>query len=151
MARADYYELECAIGRRLSMDDQLAEVGVEVLIEEEMSPYHNRQVILYLDSYEVPTDYQGINAGSRMRMHVKYILACYALHLKIADAMELRDDLMGRVSVSLMRDTRTFDRPEVRSSWQTGGEFANGRMESGAQFMAMGEIGLIVDLEATTS
>ena len=150
MARADYYELECAIGNRLTMDDQLAEVDVKVLIEDEMSPYHDRQVILYLDSYEVPAEDQGINAGTRMRMHVKYILACYALNLKISKAMELRDDLMGRVGTALMRE-RTFGRSEVRSSWQMGGEFASGRTEGGAQFLAMGEIGLIVDLEATTS
>jgi len=151
VARADFYAIECAIGQRLALDDALAEAKVKVLIEEEMSPRHARQVCIYLDSYEVPPEYQGINAGTRTRMHVKYILACYAFNLKIERAMELRDDLMGRVEVALMREPRTFSRDEVRTSWHQGGEFASARMEGGAQFMAMGEIGLIVDMEATTS
>jgi len=149
MARADYFALEQAICDRLANDEALVEEGIHVSVEEEVTPRRGRQVIVYLDSREAPADRQGINAGTRTRMLVRYSIMCFAWHLNFPRAMELRDDLMGRVEVALMKDPRNFGRSEVRSAWLQGGAFESARGEGASPtFMAAGEVILIADLES---
>jgi len=148
VARADYFGVEQAIAERLANDEALVEEQVPVLIEAELSTLPGRQIIVYLDSREAPANMQSISAGSRTRMHVRYAIVCYGFDLSIGRAMELRDDLMGRVEVALMRDPRGFGREEVVSSWLDGGMFANAKGQNAPGFMAMGEVGLVVDMVA---
>ena len=148
MARADYFAVERAIAERLANDEALVEEAVPVLIEVEVSALPGRQIVVYLDSRAAPAGVQSLSAGSRTRMHVRYAIVCYGHDLQIARAMELRDDLMGRVEVALMRDPRDFGREEVVTSWLDGGAFANAKGQGAPGFMAMGEVGLVVDMVA---
>lgn len=146
MARADYYAVQKAIAERIANDEAISEEGIPVFIEVEISARAERQIVVYLDGREAPASIQGLNSGSRTRLHVRYTIACYGFSLKLTRAMELRDDLMGRVEVALMKEPRDFAREDVATSWLQGGDFANARSDAG--FMAMGEVGLVVDMVA---
>jgi len=139
-----------AIAERIRNDAAIAEEKIPVAVEEELSASSGRQVIVYLIGREAPRERQSISAGTRTRFLVRFSIMCYAFALQFPRAMELRDDLLGRVEVALMKEPRTFGRAEVFSSWLDGGEFENARGEAGTvSFMSCAEVSLVVEVEST--
>tara|TARA_Y100000310_G_scaffold171492_2_gene171696 strand:+ start:8951 stop:9394 length:444 start_codon:yes stop_codon:yes gene_type:complete len=145
MARIDYYAIEESIATQLRDDATLS--GVTVDVEKEPEFTEDKMVIVYCISREAPDDLQSLSAGLRTRFYVTFVAVCIAAALDLKDAMEARDDLLGKVEVALMQD-RTFDNAQVKTSWIGGGDFDNARDGDEGLFNAAAEIEIVVDATA---
>ena len=151
MARVDYYSIEQAIRTQLLADAGLS--NITVTIEEELSFQRGDIIAIFLDRRDAPAEEQTLSAGTHIRMHLKFSIWCFHFGLVVADSIERRDDLLGKVELALMRD-RTFS-GAVNSSWITGGEFQTGEVhsEAGMGFSGWGsgaEVELIAEMTGTT-
>jgi hypothetical protein len=147
--RVNYYAIERAVQEILTKDDELANVRVtieeELLFGAEATPW----VGIYLDSREAPANRQRISAGRSTLYLVRLALWCWQYSLEsVAKAIELRDDLVGKVEVVLMRH-RTL-KETVHMSWLEGGELPSARVPERTAWMSGGEIRLVAQVEATT-
>ena len=148
MARVNYFALEEAIQTILRADPTLSGVSVEIEREIEFIDNAQSAVIIYLDGREAPEDMQRLAAGTRTDFHVMFTLWCMEFHLdSIAQAAKLRDDLIGKVEVALMKE-RTLN-GNVQGSWLEGGEFLTA--DSGSGFLSAGEIKLVAKTHGTTA
>jgi hypothetical protein len=103
MARVDYYSLEEAIKRALEADEDLRDQAV-IEIEATVVAERDRPVvIIHLDRRDAPSDLQTLSAGQRTRFRCRFVLACYAYALELAQLLRLRDDLVGKVEIALQR------------------------------------------------
>lgn len=145
MARVDYYALEQAIADHLRKESELE--GVRVEIEKQIDfGVDSDAVFIYLDRRDAPAEEQRLSAGTRTDFLLTFSLWCLAFHLdSVAAASELRDDLLGRVEVALMRD-RTFG-GLAGTAWLEGGEFDT--LEDNG-FLSAAEVRLVVRAHATT-
>ncbi len=144
MARVDYYGIAKAIQSQLQADSNLADVTV--LVEEELTMSRGNVVIIYLDRREAPDDLQTLSAGTRTRFNLFFSIWCFHFGFEKALAIEARDDLLGKVELALMSDP-TFSN-NVSSSWITGGDFDNGPLPDGVDFMAGAEVQLLAQKQA---
>lgn len=149
MARVDYYAIEQAIQTLLQGAASLS--GVVVTVEEELlfgaeaTPW----VGIYLERRDAPSDQQSLSAGQRTRFRLRFSIWCWEYSLEsVAKAIQLRDDLLGKVEVVLMGD-RTLGNT-VSTSWLEGGEMPSARLPGGSGWVSGGEIVLVADALATT-
>lgn len=135
MARIDYYDIQDTIRSILDADATLDGVTVtveeEVLFSAEQAPW----VSIYLDRRD-PTAGQPLAAGTRTRYRVQFSIWCWEYSLdSLKTAMELRDDLVGKVELvlmgnrslsgkvgGLMLDGGAFMTAKDQGSWVTGAE-----------------------------
>ena len=149
MARVDYYAIELAIQTLLQGATSLS--GVMVTVEEELlfgaetTPW----VGIYLDRRDAPADLQGLSAGQRTRFLLRFSIWAWEYSLEsVAKAIQLRDDLLGKVEIVLMGN-RTLD-GTVNKCWLEGGEMPSARLPGGSGWVSGGEIVLVADAVATT-
>lgn len=149
MARVDYYAIELAIQTILQSAPSLS--GVVVTVEEELlfgaeiTPW----VGIYLDRRDAPANLQSLSAGQRTRFLLRFSVWCWEFSLEsVAKAIQLRDDLLGKVEIVLM-DNRTLN-GTVNKSWLEGGEMPSARLPGGSGWVSGGEIVLVADAIATT-
>jgi hypothetical protein len=149
VARADYYAIAEAVKAALEADGDLT--GVRITIEEELlfgaeaTPW----VGIYLDRRDAPVGSQRINAGQSTIYLLRFAIWCWEYSLEgVAKAIQLRDDLVGKVEVALMRE-RTL-RGAARMSWLEGGELPSAKIPGQSGWASGGEIRLVAEAEAKT-
>ena len=149
MARIDYFAIEQQIQTVLQAAADLA--GVMVTVEEELlfgaetTPW----VGIYLDRRDALAASQSLSGGQQTRYRLRFSIWCWEYHLEsLAKALELRDDLIGKVEIALMGN-RTLS-GTVITSWLEGGEMPSVRAPGSQSWLAGGEVALIADAKATT-
>lgn len=146
MARVDYYAIEEAIADHLRVQEDLQNVNIPPP-ETEFSFERRPMVLISLDRRDA-VEGQPLAAGTRTRYTVRFSLWCYQFALKLKDASEMRDDLIGKVEVALMKN-RTLDN-SVHYMQLEGGEFESGPAPGIQGFVSAGEIILTAEVTATT-
>ena len=147
MARIDYYAIGNAIKTALQADATLSGVTVELETETLMSdaargPGH---VSIYLAGRSA-TPGQAVAKGTRQIYEIAYSIVCRAASLDPIDALQKRDDLVGKVEIALMSlPDRSFTN-RVESWYLGGGEFD--RMDVDDGLMAAGEVVLVATARA---
>ena len=146
MARVDFTEITEAIRGQLAADSTLD--GIRILIEAELSFDAGPLVIIYLLNASEDPEQQGLAAGTTSRLILRFEIMPFAFAVDKKSAIKLRNDLVGRVHIALMKD-RTFS-GKVTSSWY--GEFNFDAGDSpGGGFFSGASIELVVDATATTT
>lgn len=150
MARVDYYDIECAVAAALENDENLAECGAKVLVEQTVTFERGRYIIVLPTRRQAPDAMQSISAGRRTRFLFTITIWCWAFELDVAKANRARDDLLGLVEIALMADHR-FGRDDIKQSWITGGDFDLDEGEGDQGFASGGSIELVIDVSAVTA
>ncbi|MBI4185297.1 MAG: hypothetical protein HY521_14995 [Proteobacteria bacterium] len=146
MAGIDYQAIRAGVRAALQADPALA--GVAVDIEREF-PWTTPWVGVYLERRDAAPEAQALAAGTRTRYLVRLSLWCVERSLESLErAVELRDDLLSRVEVALMRD-RTLA-GAVAASWLEGGEMPSGRDPEAGGYLSGAEVRLVADATAST-
>lgn len=148
MARISYVEIEERLGDHL--DAQID--GAKILVEQEVIIANEDQpvVAIYFERRELaPNQY----IKRRVDYHLVYTLLCWTFSLEgPLAAARARDNLVAEVEEVLLGD-RTGWAPAgaVETSWIEGGEMPTGRIERARGFASVGEIRLIVVVNATST
>lgn len=151
MAKIDYHEIAEQIKIKIHDYDDLS--SVTVTVEEEIPLDSGPWVAIYLGSRRAHES-QPMAAGTKTRYYVTYHIWCHQYSLtSVAEANQLRDDLVGEVEIALMSD-RTLNN-KVSYAFLDGGRFQSGRLTKpdGSEIpgaVASGEIILVVDVTAST-
>src|SRR5437870_418093 len=152
MPRIDYFAIEQGIQTILQADAALAALGARVVIEEEL-PFLAETgpwVGIYLERREAPRDLQALAGGQQTRFLVRLTIWCSQFSLKsIAEAIHLRDDLVGKVEIALMSDRRLNG--TVSTSWLDGGDLPSAKNADAGGWLSRGEVLLVADVKATTT
>lgn len=146
MARIDYFAIEQEIQRVLKEDATLVGAGVvHVVVEEDVvtSPEMCPWVGVYIADRE--SSGSPITAGQQQRFKVRYEVWCYDHALEVPEASRLRDDLIGKVEVALLKKPTLNGK--VTTMMITGGTFDSGRVDAG--FLMGGSIVLEIEKKAT--
>lgn len=146
MARIDFTAITEAIRTQLLTEASLS--GVKVLLEKELSFDQGPLVIIYLLRADEEADDQSLAAGTTSRLTLHFQLLPFAFATDKYSAIKLRNDLIGRVHIALMKD-RTFSNA-VTSSWYGEFNFDTGESPGGG-FFSGAAIELVVDATATTT
>lgn len=150
MGLINYYAIEQGIQAVLEADSALS--GTSYFIEEETLFDNDKcpAIFIYLERRDAPIDMQRIAAGTTTDMQMRFSLWCLEFHMEgIGKACQLRDDLMGKAEVALMKD-RTLNATIGGKAWLEGGRFITGEQGDGG-FIAAGEIILVGDSRSTTA
>lgn len=142
-----YYAVEKAIRDAVLSDSELA--GVRAFIEQDLvwAAESAPAVYIYATGREAPENEQRLAGGQRTDWILAISIWCVAWHLDSTErAAELRDLLIERVELALMRDRTIGDKCD--RSWLDGGQFISGPGEQG--FLSTGEISVKVKLNSTT-
>lgn len=150
MARVDYFDLENTIKSILEADSSLS--GVTITVEGEVPgggvglfPY----VGIHIERRD-PHGGQPLAAGQRTRLNLKFAIWCWEYSLEsVAKAIQLRDDLVGKVEVALMKN-RTINN-KVACIWLDGGRLPSGKDPESNGWLSAGEIIVIADVTASTT
>jgi hypothetical protein len=118
MAKVDYWGIKQAIKSQLDLHLASQPIIPQITVEEEVVA-REAWVGIFQDGRQAPDDFQTIAAGKRTRFLIMHRLWVWRYALKPADAIRLRDYLLGSVEIGLMLD-RTFANA-VRMSWIQGG------------------------------
>lgn len=145
MARIDYYDIEEKIKLLLQENDEI-NTEAHILIEKELTFEQGKIIAIYLDRRDAPANIQSLSAGTRTRFNLQFTIWVFAFSLELQKAIELRDDLLGKVELVLMAD-RTL-KGSVASSYISGGEFEN--VTGGTGFMSGASIELVADKTAVS-
>lgn len=147
MPRIDYYGIELELQALLEADPSMN--GVVVTVEEhgvnhaEQAPLVN----IRLDRRDA-TAAQPIAGGQRTRYAIRFVLLCSQYSLEsVEQAARLRDDLIGRVEVVLMKNRRIGGM--VHYLTLVGGPFGIEHQDTG--WLATGEVVAVADLDASTT
>lgn len=147
MARIDYYAIETEIKTILDADATLT--GTLITVEDELLFGAERTpwVGVFLERRDAGD--QSLSSGQRTRYNLRFSIWCWEYSLEsISKAIQLRDDLLGKVEVALMGN-RTLN-GKVSTSWLEGGDLPSARVPESNGFVSGGEIILIADVTATT-
>jgi hypothetical protein len=148
MARIDYAAIQSEIKTVLNADPSLAGVTVELERDSLTSPEQCPWVGIYLERRQVFR--RPIAAGTRMDYKVFFILWCYEHSMDtIAIAAQLRDDLLGKVEVALMKNTTLNGRVVIMTLSDDAGEFEAARTNAG--FLSGGSTRIEAVVKSTTS
>lgn len=142
MARIDYYAIETNIKAALAADATLT--GVMIVVEEQPNFGDGPLILIAMDRRDAPEG-QPIAAGKRTRMRMRVRLWCFGTSLHIPDAMQARDDLIGKVEIALMNARSTLA-DQIGQYWITGGEFETSK--GGAGFVCGGSVDVAVETTA---
>ena len=150
--RVDYFQIEKEIQTVLMADTDLA--GVKVLIEEELTFAESNIILIELDRRDAPEEMQSISAGQRTRYLLALSLWCWGFGYEREKAMENRDDLLGKVEVSLLKHRSAKQGNAfgdlVAAFWLQGGDFENRRTAESDRFLSGAQIEVICDVTATS-
>jgi len=148
VARINYFAIEQEIQKVLKEDASLVSAGVvHVVVEEDVvtSPEMCPWVGVYIADRESAGS--PITAGQQQRFRVRYEVWCYEHAMDVPEASRLRDDLIGKVEVALLKKPTLNGK--VTSMLITGGTFDSGRTAVG--FLQGGSIVLEIEKKATTA
>ena len=148
MARINYFAIEQEIQKVLKEDASLVSAGVvHVVVEEDVvtSPEMCPWVGVYIADRESAGS--PLTAGQQQRFKVRYEVWCYDHALEVPEASKLRDELLGKVEVALLKKPTLNGK--VTSMLITGGTFDSGRTAVG--FLQGGSIVLEIEKKATTT
>ena len=148
MARIDYFLVEQEIQKVIKEDATIVSAGVvHVVVEEDVvtSPEMCPWVGIYIADRESAGS--PITAGQQQRFRVRYEVWCYEHAMDVPEASRLRDDLIGKVEVALLKKPTLNGK--VTSMLITGGTFDSGRTAVG--FLQGGSIVLEIEKKATTA
>jgi len=147
VARIDYFAIELEIQKVLKEDASLVSAGVvHVVVEEDVvtSPEMCPWVGVYIADRESAGS--PLTAGQQQRFKIRYEVWCYDHAMDVPEASRLRDDLIGKVEVALLKKPTLNGK--VTSMLITGGTFDSGRTAVG--FLQGGSIVLEIEKKATT-
>ena len=151
MAWIDYTLIAQTIIDRLDADVDLRAFGnVTLAIEEDLDAMVDMMplVAIYYDRRDAFDADQSLSAGQRTRYQIRFVLWCWhSSYDSLADAAALRNELLAKVEVALMRD-RTLG-GLINKLWLEGGEFMSAAKGDG-DFASGAEIILVVDAVAAT-
>jgi len=148
VARIDYFLVEQEIQKVIKEDATIVSAGVvHVVVEEDVvtSPEMCPWVGIYIADRESAGS--PITAGQQQRFRVRYEVWCYEHAMDVPEASRLRDDLIGKVEVALLKKPTLNGK--VTSMLITGGTFDSGRTAVG--FLQGGSIVLEIEKKATTA
>lgn len=146
MSKVSYFDIETEIASILTSDITLN--GVNITVESVTELDAGSWVGIYLVGRDVP-DGQPLANGTLMRYRLNFILWCWEYSLEsITDAIQRRDDLVGRVEVALMKN-RTLNN-SVNYSFIEGGELQSAQIAETSGYIAGGEIILKADITFST-
>ena len=140
MARIDYFEIGQQIKQVLIDDPDLD--GVTVLVEEQ-PVFGEGDVIVIWPARRIAPPGQSLSAGTRVTYDIDYAIWCYGQALDASEASRMRDNLVGRAEIALMRN-RTLNGAAKHITLR-GGEFG---ARDEPVFVRGAEIGLGVDKTA---
>lgn len=146
MPRLDYYDIQNEIKAILEADASLA--GVTVAIEDEPFTLESCLFVgIHLTGRTAPDQLQRISAGQQTHYELRFSIRCWSYSMEsIADALQKRDDLLGKVEVVLMGN-RTIN-GKMAHIRLDGGDMAAGKEPP--SYGSVGEIVLIGEATATT-
>lgn len=147
MARIDYFAIEKKLGDILSSDSTLQ--GVKVIVEEDVEFEDGPYVGIYLERRDA-TASQSLSSGTKIRYDLKLSIWCWSYSLdSVADAINSRDDLVGKVELVLLNNRTIGDK--VTTSWLEGGEMPSARLEGEEVdgYISGGEIILTAQVSAS--
>lgn len=148
MARIDYAAIQTQIKTVLNADATLAGVTVEIERDGLTSPEQCPWVGIYLERRQIFR--RPIAAGTRMDYKIYFLLWCYEFSMEtIEAAASLRDDLIGKVEIALMKNTSLNGLVTTLALTDDAGEFESARTEAG--FISGGSIRLEAVAKATTA
>lgn len=147
MARIDYFAIEEEIQKVLKEDATIVSLGATVVVEEDVvtSPEQCPWIGIYIADRESAGS--PITAGQQQRFRVRYEVWCFDHHMEVPEASKLRDELLGKVEVALLKKPTLNGK--VTSMLITGGAFDSGRV--GVSFLMGGSIVLEIEKKATTT
>lgn len=149
MARVDYYAIETQIQTILQADADLT--GVMVTVEEELifGAESTPWIGIYLDRRDAPSDLQRLSAGQQTTFILAISIWCWEYSLdSLKKAIQLRDDLLGKTEVVLMKN-RTLG-GQVSKSWLEGGDMPSAKVPDSSAWLSGGEIILKAEVTSTT-
>ncbi len=148
MAGIRYNDVAEGIKFILDADSDIGNAFVEIEKPFPFSSQITPWIGIYFMRRDAPDGMQGIRAGTATRYLLRYTLMCanYSI-VGIDDAIRLRNDLISKVEVTLMKN-RTLD-GAVFMSWLEGGSLVSGQTEE-EDWLSLGEILLVADKTTTT-
>lgn len=144
MSAIDYYDIKETIKEILDAD---ADFTAQVSIEEDvvMNPLEP-QLLIQLTNRRYSDADQSLSAGRKSRYDLEFFLTLHVTSFEKAQAIRIRDDLMGFLELALLRN-HTLN-GKVITSWIGGGEFILAEVEDQqSAFVAAGELKFIVAAE----
>ncbi len=150
MPRIDYADLEDQVVAILRADADVggASPAIPVLVEDETFPSEmavSGLAVVFLERRDGRV--YPAAASSRMQMRIRFSVWCYGFQLdNIETAARLRDDIVGKVELALMKKPTLNGKVTV--SFIEGGDFETSK--EGGGFLSGGEVVLNADAWATT-
>lgn len=144
----DYWAIREAVVTAIHAHEDLADLPVLLEQAGEPAPEMLPVVLVYLDSRSSPQGIQRIAAGTRTDMRI--ILSLWLFHYSLngmAEAIRLRDAVLSKLEIALMRD-RTLGGLMPHGSWIEGGDIMTGRDAEGRAFVSGVETRLVGDVYA---
>lgn len=114
----------------------------DIIVGDEISFGRERALAVICNGYRAPQAEQMLAAGLRARLKLDISVWCFGMALNSREAMEHRDDLLGRVMLALMAD-RTLG-GTVGYHELTDGEADSGVLEQG--HVSAGEVRILADI-----
>lgn len=146
MGYVDYYGIEIELAEILKADETLGNVYISV--ENVLDLEAGAWIGIYLVGRDTP-DGQPLAAATRTRFRLHFVLWCWEYSLdSIADAIQKRDLLLGKVEIALMKNPTINSK--VNYSFLNGGELQSAQIAETAGYIAGGEIILQADITAST-
>lgn len=149
MSRVDYYDIATELAEVLIADSTME--GVQVTVEDDAPLDSGPWVSVFIENRSTPSG-QPLAAGTKTRFQIRFGIWCWQFSLEsIGVASRLRDDLVGRVEIVLMKN-RTLNN-KVSHSWLEGGDMMSERIQNdnASGFIAGGEIIMIAEITASTT
>lgn len=144
MARIDYNLLATRVQAALKADPALSEA--QVTIEDDINLDTGPWVAIYLTRRDAPAADQRIAAGRKLVYNVTLALWCWQYALEsAARAIELRNDLLGKVEIALLKDRTLGGAAEFVTL--EGGEMVT--VKDNSRFVAGAELILVARVAAT--
>lgn len=153
MAAIDYDAIKNAIRDAILGDATLGEPGRNVTVEIEPGNLDSVErtpwIAIYLDSEESPDSMQKLRNGTSLDSKIRFVLGVVEHSLEgMPQATKLRDEIVSRLSIVLLKNHQLTDVNEVRVMYQTGVEYENARTESSC--IAVAAISVTCEVQATT-
>lgn len=150
MARVDYYAIEQELQSVLAADSSLQ--GTQIMVEEpiQFAKEVGRWVEIYGERRDAPSELQRVAGGTILIYRLRLAIWCYAVGMKVSDAIKNRDELLGTVEIAIMNARIQNQLTRVRNLSIEGGELPPAfQAEKNSGLISAGEI--IVACEVTVS
>ncbi len=132
----DWGDMKQRMRNHLLADPDLDGVTVDIepvnMFSVELTPW----VAIYFESWDTPEESQAIAAGQRAVIETGFVIGVAEYDFDQNEAFAKRDDLMGRVLISLMKNRTLSD--TVDGAWPVSGDVESGQAEGIDGFLAVG-------------